>query len=125
MKKVIAFLSLLAALISISACSKGEATEAHPAGMDAEIYVMEGTDSPAAPSVILEKNGRFTFTFSAFSSYIARGFYETEEDRVLLQTQDDENRYVFKRRDGALIFMAEESSEIPSFNQISDGAVFR
>jgi hypothetical protein len=74
--------------------------------------------------VSLEDGNRFTFTYSLLSSYYAVGSYEIDDGNLILTTDDGENKYVFKIKDKTLIFNAKESSEIPSYANVPDGAVF-
>lgn len=59
------------------------------------------------------------------SSYIAIGSYEVDYDNLVFKTDDGKYKYVFKIKDNNLIFSATESSEIPSFANVPDGAIFK
>ena len=77
------------------------------------------------PHITLEEDNRFTFAFSAISSYIARGKYEIKNDRLILKTDDGLNyEYGFDIKDEQLIFDAGNSSEQTWYADIPDGAVF-
>lgn len=74
----------------------------------------------------------FSFTFSLFSSYQARGTYEEIYDCLELET-DDRNEYLFLKEGENLIFIAAKSSPMPQFKYsegateevcVPDGAVF-
>lgn len=75
----------------------------------------------------------FSFTFSLFSSYIARGTYEDKGDYIVMKTDDSKNEYTFKKDDGTLIFVADKSSPMPEYKYsqdtteevcLYDGAIF-
>ena len=88
-------------------------------------YIMQEAEEPAKPIVLLKDGYRFTFTYSLLSSYYAIGSYEIDDGNLILTTDDGENKYVFKIKDKTLIFNAKESSEIPSYANVPDGAVFK
>jgi hypothetical protein len=87
-------------------------------------YVMQASKEPVKPIVSLEDSNKFTFTYSALSSYIAIGSYEVDDDNLILKTDDGKYKYIFKIKDNALIFNAKESSQIPSFANVPDGTIF-
>ena len=58
------------------------------------------------------------------SSYYAIGSYEIDDGSLILKTDDGKYKYVFKIEDNTLIFNEKESSEIPSYANVPDGAVF-
>jgi len=86
-------------------------------------YVMQGSEEPIKPTVSLQDNNKFTFIYSAFSSYIAHGSYEVDKGNLILKTDDGKYKYVFKIKDTTLIFNKKESSAIPLVN-VLDGAIF-
>lgn len=74
----------------------------------------------------------FTFTYSLLSSYFATGTYE-EDDEFIIAHSDDGKLYTFKKDNHNIIFVADKSSELPSYAYSSgakaevcvpDGAVF-
>jgi len=85
---------------------------------------MQESEEPSKPIVLLKDGNRFTFTYSLLSSYYAIGSYEIDDGNLILKTDDGEYKYVFKIKDNTLIFNAKESSEIPSYANVPDGAVF-
>lgn len=87
-------------------------------------YIMQESEEPSKPTVSLEDGNRFTFTYSLLSSYYAVGSYEIDDGNLILKTDDGEYKYVFKIKDNTLIFNAKESSEIPSYANVPDGAAF-
>ncbi len=88
-------------------------------------YIMQESEEPSKPTVSLKDGNRFTFTYSLLSSYYAVGSYEIDDGNLILKTDDGEYKYVFKIKDNTLIFNAKESSEIPSYANVPDGAVFK
>ncbi len=88
-------------------------------------YIMQESEEPSKPIVLLKDGNRFTFNYSMLSSYYAIGSYEIDDGNLILRTDDGENKYVFKIKDNTLIFNAKESSEIPSYANVPDGAVFK
>ena len=71
---------------------------------------------PYPPSFVLRKNGRFTFMFSHFSSFLPQGTYTIEGTKLTLQTQGEfDYKYVFEEVENGWRFIAKESAEIPSF----------
>ncbi len=101
-----------------------------------ETYICRDSCDPMNPSITLSKqDGKFYFSFSYLSSYIAHGKYEFTDDGVLILTTDDgyANKYVFKAVDGGYMFVADESTDIPKYvytsggvamTPVVDGAVF-
>ena len=124
MKKLLLSVLILPVLFCVlTGCSNGSKTVNESVSIG--VYVMEESEEPLKPSVSLEEGNRFTFTYSVLSSYIAVGTYEVNGDKLVLKTDDDKYKYVFRVEDGSLIFCAEESSEIPSYAYVPDGAVFK
>ncbi len=71
----------------------------------------------------------FMFAYSPLSSYIAAGSYEEQGDLLVLCDEDARNIYTFRTDGEQLVFMAEESSEMPWYRHesgpcVPDGAVF-
>lgn len=95
------------------------------ANLSVRSYVLEESKEVVKPSISLEKNNKFSFTCSELSSYIGLGSYEIDKDELILKTDDGKNQYIFSIKDETLVFNAEKSSEIPSFANIPNGAVFR
>jgi hypothetical protein len=124
MKKLlfIKFILLVLTCVLLGCSNNLKATEQYISIRD---YVMQESEEPVKPTVSLEDSNKFTFTYSVLSSYIAIGTYEVDNDNLVLKTDDGKYEYVFKIKDGNLIFSATESSEIPSFASVPDGAVFK
>ena len=122
MKKFFALVLSIAILMGLSGCSnKTKTTEQYiPVGD----YIMQESEEPGKPIVSLEDSNRFHFNYSMLSSYYAVGSYEEDGDNLILKTDDGKYKYVFKIKDNTLIFNAKESSEIPSYANVTDGAIF-
>jgi len=119
--KFLRFMVLLLAAFTLAACSSDKSKEQN---LPVRTYVMNGAEDFLDPTVSLEDNNRFTFFYSALSSYIAMGSYEIEDDKLILKTDDGMNEYVFKIENETLIFNAGESSKLPAYAKVPDGAVF-
>jgi len=123
MKKLLFLMVLLLVLAWVLVGCSGSPKTVHqyiPSGN----YIMQESEEPSKPTVSLEDGNRFTFTYSLLSSYYAVGSYEIDDGNLILKTDDGEYKYVFKIKDNTLIFNAKESSEIPSYANVPDGAVF-
>lgn len=90
-----------------------------------QTYIYEKSSEVVKPSVTLDENGKFTFVFSAISSYIGRGSYEIDGNQLLLKTDDsNENyHYLFDIENNMLVFDADNSSSMIWFANLPDGAV--
>jgi hypothetical protein len=123
MRKII-FVGLLLLVLAwvLVGCSKTPKTVVQ--NIHAGTYIMQESEEPSKPTVSLENGNRFTFTYSLLSSYYAVGSYEIDDGSLILKTDDGEYKYVFKIKDNTLIFNEKESSEIPSYANVPDGAVF-
>lgn len=122
MKKWIAMFIASALIISMTACFSGKS-----GGMDSELlgkYDFISEESEMTSTVVLNEDGTFVFTFSPLSDYIGSGKYTIKNDVLTLKTDDGKYHYVFKMKDGTLIFDAEKSSEQLWFGEFTDGSVF-
>lgn len=109
MKKVNVFTILIVLIIMfLSACSNQ--TTLQPGRYDSE----DGT-----ASVILEDENKFEFRRHFASSYAPTGEYIIEDNKLVLQVNDDEY-YTFSIKDNQLIF--EDGTYTDSF--LSAGTVF-
>lgn len=101
-----------------------------------DIYKYFESIDPIKPSLLLYDNPKtFTFSWSGFSSYIAVGKYELDENTLTLKTDDGMYTYVFDVVDDTYVFDASRSSTIPSYKYsadalkaecpVPDGAVFQ
>lgn len=82
------------------------------------VYIYPDSPDPVTPSLVLNKDdGTFTFTYSVYSSYLARGKYEYVNDFLYLETFDNKYSYVFSvnNENNTLEFIAEKSSPIPEY----------
>jgi len=108
-------------LVLLVGCSGKSST-----GLQIRQYLFEESADAFKPSVTLYEDNKFSFMYSALSSYIPTGSYEIDQDSLILKPDDGmSNKYVFEITDGALVFKAEESTEIPQFASVPDGAVFK
>ena len=87
-------------------------------------YIMEESEEVIKPVVSLQADNKFTFTYSMLSSYLPIGSYEVDNGNLILKTDDNKYKYVFKIKDNSLIFNEKESSEMPSFANVPNGAIF-
>ncbi len=98
-------------------------------GLPVRCYVFEQSDEVLKPTVTLEENNRFSFMYSGLSSYLPRGTYEIDQNKLILRAEDAIGdsviQYVFEINDDTLIFQAKQSTIIPSFASLPDGAVFK
>ena len=123
MKKLFSIMFLLLVLAWVLVGCSGSPKTAHqyiPVGT----YIMRESKETSKPIVLLKDGNRFTFTYSLLSSYYAVGSYEIDDGNLILKTDDGEYKYEFKIKDNTLIFNAKESSEISSYANVPDGAVF-
>ncbi len=121
-KSVILILFMIVIAYVLVGCSKSSQTTVQYVSVGT--YLMQESEEPVKPSLLLEDTKRFTFNYSALSSYIAIGTYEIFNGNLILKTDDGKYKYVFEIKDTSLIFKAKESSEIPSFANVPDGAIF-
>ncbi|CRZ35444.1 hypothetical protein DFR55_14817 [Herbinix hemicellulosilytica] len=117
--KYLYIIILLFMVFVLTACSSKKSSE-----IEHRAYVMTESEEPIKPTVILSDDNKFSFSYSPLSSYIAIGTYEIDDSNIILKTDDGLYKYVFKIEDGALIFNANESSSIPSYAEVPDGAIF-
>lgn len=97
-------------------CSK-ESPSTLPTGA----YTMRSDSELPGPALYLQDGGKFSFTYSLFSSYIPMGTYEVKNGNLILNTEKE--HYTFDIKDGKLIFNASASTPVP-FGEVKDGAVF-
>jgi hypothetical protein len=124
MRKII-FVGLLLLVLAWVLAGRSSTLKMAVQNIPAGNYIMQEAEEPAKPIVLLKDGYRFTFTYSLLSSYYAIGSYEIDDGNLILKTDDGENKYVFKIKGTTLIFNAKESSEIPSYANVPDGAVFK
>ena len=68
--------------------------------------------------------GTFEFDFSPLSSYIGRGDYTIQNDKLILETSDGDFTYTFDMSDDSLIFDGTNSSDFTWYADFTNGAVF-
>lgn len=77
---------------------------------------------------------KFTFTFSMLSSHFGAGTYEENDEFIIAHGDDGNHRYTFKKNGQNIIFVSDESSQMPSYAYsagakaevcLPDGAVFQ
>ena len=87
-------------------------------------YVMEESEEIIKPIISLKDGNKFTFNYSVLSSYYNHGYYEEVDGNLILKTDDDMFKYVFKIQGDTLIFNEKESTEILSFKKVPDGTSY-
>jgi len=82
----------------------------------------ESVEEMSKPYLMLDKENReFQFFWSMFSSYIAQGTYEVEDDEIICKTDDGKNVYTFEILEGeGYKFIENKSSIIPKYKYSSD-----
>ncbi len=91
---------------------------------EGKTYVYAHEDGFGESAVTIYCDLTFVFEMHPLSSYLGVGRYESKDNALVLFTDDGQNHYTFRKESGKLIYDAERSSEIPSYCDISDGAVF-
>jgi len=90
------------------------------------VYVYEESTETIKPTITFKENNQYTFIYSALSSYLPRGSYEISDEYVVLKTDDEPGyEYVFKIKGETLVFDSEKSSEMPSFANVPNEAIFK
>ncbi|MBQ2912020.1 MAG: hypothetical protein IJE55_07025 [Clostridia bacterium] len=92
---------------------------------NSRVYVYRDSEEKVIkPSFVLQKNGTFSMTFSAVSSYIGVGKYELTDETLSLYTDDGDFEYHFDVTEEGFAFDGEKSSDMTWFAKIPDGALF-
>ncbi|MDE5669890.1 MAG: hypothetical protein K2I14_00275, partial [Eubacterium sp.] len=77
---------------------------------------MNSKNEPVPPKVTLfEENKTFSFFYSAYSSYLAKGTYEIENNKLILKTSDKEFIYAFDISENGIIFDKKHSTALPEY----------
>ncbi len=96
----------------------------------------ESVEEMSKPYLMLDKENReFQLFWSMFSSYIAQGTYEVEDNELICKTDDGNNVYTFEILEGkGYKFIESKSSRIPKYKYsgdakealapVIDGAIF-
>lgn len=126
MKKLIIVLFLVILAITAAAGQKtAQESALSDKVLECRTYTYQDSNNPVPPSISLEENHKFTFVFSAISSYLGAGTYRMDCDTLELNTDDGKYHYTFKIAEDTLVFDAENSSEVIGFADFADGAVFQ
>ena len=113
--KKLKFCILLVFLLFLYGCSTDDAT-ASPI----RTYVLEHSEFPFTSAYLnLLEDNKFSFMLNPLSSFFPMGTYSVQGNRLIL-TVGDEIAYVFSIEGDILIFIADESWEIPSFCMSAD-----
>ena len=82
----------------------------------------ESVEEISKPYLSLDKeNRKFQFFWSMFSSYVAQGTYEVEDNEIICKTDDGNNVYTFEILEGeGYKFIESKSSRIPKYKYSSD-----
>lgn len=121
MKKSLYALIIISMTLIFVACSK---SNKEAIDLEVRAYIMNDSEEFLKPTVTLQENNKFTFVYSALSSYIPMGTYEIDNNKLILKTDNGKEEYVFKIDNGTLIFVEKDSSELPSYANIPDGSIF-
>ncbi len=119
MKNKVTFKSLLIILlllVLITGCSKQEKNEE----LKTEKYVMQSNDSEWSSWIILEENNKFIFIRHAATSYVPKGTYSINGNKLILYVSENES-YEFTIEEDKLIF--ENSYDIDAL--VKKGTVFK
>jgi uncharacterized membrane-anchored protein len=119
-ERLLIFITIMILSFMSGCSSNNTATESNlPLG----VYVLQKTDEPVKPNVVLKDNNQFVFNYSVLSSYLPIGTYKIDNNNLILKTDDGEFEYIFLIKDNTLVFNKGESSSI-SFGDVEDGSVF-
>lgn len=122
MRRIVqAALFILLPLLLLTGCSGSPKPSGPPLGK----YEFSASTEVIKPAVTLKEGNHFFFMTSPLSSYLALGTFTQEKDQLILTTDDEKYRFVFRVGQNQLIFSAGESTPLPSYAQIPDGAVFQ
>ena len=119
-KQTVLFVVVFLLLFFAAGCTKQEQTAVE----NHRVYVLTSSEEIVKQTVYLQEDGRFTFDFSAQSSYIGTGAYTEDADRLTLITDDGNYCYLFDIVEDRLVFDAAASSEMTWYANLADGAVF-
>lgn len=90
-------------------------------------YVYTKSNDPLKPTLTLSDDNKFSFSYSALSSYYPQGTYIVDEDELVCITDDKEKKYVFEiEKNGLLKFDKDDSSNVSvgNFENVPDDALF-
>lgn len=92
--------------------------------VQAGTYELKTAEETVRPFIRLYEKEEFLFVYSFLSSYLSIGTYEVQNGKLILETSDGEYTYRFRIRRNALVYLADESSELKLTDKVEDGAVF-
>lgn len=92
-------------------------------------YAEYGLSGPTATLTLIPEKHQFQFAYSLLSSYIPSGTYEEQGELLVMRTDSEPcETYTFRKDGDTLIFLADQSSEIPFEREgkpcVPDEAVF-
>lgn len=122
MKKIIAFI-VLSTLLFLESCSNNTDDVTLSVGK----YVLQNSNELYPPYVLLQDSNKFVFMYSIVSSYSNQGSYTIDKDKLILTTYDDKFTYTFQITKKGIVFVAEKSSEILTYDNkvnVVDGDKF-
>lgn len=122
MKRLYSLLFIITILCFATGCSNSNVTEEQD--LVPGVYELEESGEPVKPSVNLQDNNRFVFSYSAYSSYLPIGNYEMDKNNLILRTDDGKYEYIFEIKNNTLVFNEHESSPI-DLGEVMDGSVFK
>ena len=119
MKSYRIIIAFLLVLMLFTAC------KSEPVELPQRAYVMEASTETMKPTFTPKDDGTCTFVYSGLSSYLPVGTYTIDGSRLIMSTGDGGYTYVFDMRDDKLYFNESESSKLPEFANVPDGAEFK
>lgn len=122
MVKII-LLAILCALTFVS-CRENKKNVSDAEVKNTYSWTSSEGDMMHSASVTLLEDGTFEFDFSPLSSYIGRGDYTIQNDKLILETSDGDFTYTFDMSDDSLIFDGTNSSDFTWYADFTNGAVF-
>lgn len=103
--------------LSLAGCTKQEKLKELKIGE----YVMQDTEPEGMSYVLIEEDNKFKFDRHPALSYLPRGIYSIEGNKLTLYVNEDES-YIFTIKKDQLVF---ESSNVDMSEFIEKGAVFK
>ncbi len=87
-------------------------------------WISDDGDYAHSATVTLFDDGTFRFDFSPLSSYIGIGEYSTQDNKLVLETDDGDYTYTFEMSEDSLIFDSENSSDNTWYSGFENESVF-
>lgn len=100
---------------------------------ETEVVYEYQSEQDSAKLTLSANDNKCTFSFSMLSSYFAVGTYEETNKSLVMKTDDEKNKYTFRKEGNKLIFVAAQSTKMPKYAYSSgakakicvpDGAAF-